>query len=46
MIKVSKSGRTGRIESIQRISNVDAAGVERAVPHALRVRDLSPRWGG
>ena len=46
VIKVSKSGRSGRIESIRRISNVDAAGVERAVPHALGVRDLSPRWGG
>lgn len=46
VIKVSKSGRSGRIESIQRIVNVDAAGVDRADPHALRVRDLSPRWGG
>jgi hypothetical protein len=46
VIKVSKSGRTGRIESIERISNIGADGVERADPHALRVRDLSPRWGG
>jgi hypothetical protein len=46
VIKVSKSGRSGRIESIQRIANVDAAGVDRADPHALRVRDLTPRWGG
>ncbi len=46
VIKVSKSGRSGRIESISRIANVDAAGVDRADPHALRVRELSPRWGG
>ena len=46
VIKVSKSGRSGRIESIQRIANVDPAGIDRADPHALRVRDLSPRWGG
>ena len=46
VIKVSRSGRSGRIESIQRISNVDPAGIDRADPHALRVRDLSPRWGG
>jgi hypothetical protein len=44
VIKVSKSGRDGRIESITRIDNVDAAGVDRADPHALRVRELSPRW--
>jgi hypothetical protein len=46
VIKVSKSGRSGRIESITRITNVDPAGVDRADPHALRVRDLTPRWGG
>ncbi len=46
VIKVSNSGRSGRIESIQRIANVDPAGIDRADPHALRVRDLSPRWGG
>jgi DNA-binding beta-propeller fold protein YncE len=46
VIKVSRSGRDGRIESIQRIANVDAAGIDRADPHALRVRDLTPRWGG
>ena len=44
VIKVSKSGRSGRIESISRITNVDPAGVDRADPHALRVRDLTPRW--
>jgi DNA-binding beta-propeller fold protein YncE len=43
VIKVSKSGRSGRIESIQRIANVDPTGIDRADPHALRVRDLSPR---
>jgi hypothetical protein len=41
VIKVSKSGRSGRIESIQRIANVDPAGVDRADPHALRVRQLT-----
>jgi DNA-binding beta-propeller fold protein YncE len=46
VIKVSKSGRSGRIESITRISNIGADGIERADPHALRVRELSPRWGG
>jgi DNA-binding beta-propeller fold protein YncE len=46
VIKVSRSGRSGRIESITRISNLGADGIERADPHALRVRDLSPRWGG
>jgi DNA-binding beta-propeller fold protein YncE len=46
VIKVSRGGRDGRIESIQRIANVDPAGVDRADPHALRVRDVSPRWGG
>jgi DNA-binding beta-propeller fold protein YncE len=41
VIKVSRSGRSGRIESIQPISNVDATGVDRADPHALRVRSLT-----
>lgn len=41
VIKVSRSGRSGRIESISRIANVDAAGVDRADPHALRVRKLT-----
>jgi hypothetical protein len=39
VIKVTRGGRGGRIESIARISNVDSAGVDRADPHALRVRD-------
>jgi hypothetical protein len=46
VINVSKSGRSGRIERVERIANVDAAGVDRADPHALRVRELTPRWGG
>jgi DNA-binding beta-propeller fold protein YncE len=41
VIEVSKSGRSGRIQSIQPISNVDATGVDRADPHALRVRKLT-----
>jgi DNA-binding beta-propeller fold protein YncE len=46
VIKVTRRGRGGRVETIARISNMDGAGIDRADPHALRVRDLSPRWGG
>ena len=46
VIKVNDDGRTGEIESISRIANVDAEGVDRADPHAVRIRELSPRWGG
>ncbi|HWM10444.1 MAG TPA: hypothetical protein VNO82_13925 [Solirubrobacteraceae bacterium] len=46
VIKVTRGGRSGEIESIQPISNLDAGGENRADPHAVRVRDLSPRWGG
>ena len=41
VIKVSRTGRSGRIESITRIENLDPAGVDRADPHALRVRELA-----
>jgi DNA-binding beta-propeller fold protein YncE len=46
VLKVKDGGRTGEIESIARIANVDPAGIDRADPHALRVRRLSARWGG
>lgn len=38
VIRVEQGGRTGELKTIARISNVDAAGVERADPHGLRVR--------
>jgi hypothetical protein len=38
VIKVRKGGKTGAFEAIARIANIDAAGVDRADPHALRVR--------
>ncbi len=43
---VEDAAAAGEIESIARIANVDTAGVDRADPHALRVRELSPRWAG
>ncbi|MGH2947603.1 MAG: YncE family protein [Solirubrobacteraceae bacterium] len=46
VIRVTRGGRSGEIESIRRIANVDPAGVDHADPHGLRVRALSPRWGG
>jgi hypothetical protein len=38
VIKMRKGGKTGAFEAIARIANVDAAGIDRADPHALRVR--------
>lgn len=38
VIKVLESGRSGRFESRASMSNVDAAGVERADVHAMAVR--------
>ena len=38
VIKVKQGGRDGDFEGIARISNIDAAGVERADVHALAVR--------
>jgi len=38
VIRVEQGGRTGELAEIARISNRDAAGVERADPHGLRVR--------
>jgi hypothetical protein len=41
VLKVKDGGRTGKVERITRIANVDVAGIERADPHALRVRRLN-----
>ncbi|MGH3044261.1 MAG: hypothetical protein ACRDM2_06010 [Gaiellaceae bacterium] len=38
LIQVKKDGRTGALRGIARIANVDAAGIDRADPHGLRVR--------
>jgi hypothetical protein len=38
VMQVLASGRSGRFESVARVSNVDASGVERADVHALAVR--------
>lgn len=40
VIRVRDGGRGGDLIEIQRISNPDAGGVERADPHGLRVRRL------
>ena len=41
MLKVKRGGRTGEVQTVQRIANVDLAGIDRADPHALRVRTLN-----
>ncbi len=38
LIQVKKNGQTGALRGIARIANVDAAGIDRADPHGLRVR--------
>jgi len=38
VIRVEQGGRAGTLQAIARISNLDAAGIERADPHGLRVR--------
>ena len=38
VIRVDEGGRSGTLQAIARISNLDAAGIERADPHGLRVR--------
>ena len=40
VIRVEQGGRTGVLETVVPITNVDAAGVDRADPHALRVRQV------
>jgi DNA-binding beta-propeller fold protein YncE len=41
VLKVKRGGRTGEIKTVARIANVDLAGIERADPHALRVRRIN-----
>jgi hypothetical protein len=38
VIQVTQGGRAGALKSVVRISNIDAAGVERADAHGIRVR--------
>ncbi len=38
VIQVTQGGRAGVLKSVVRISNIDAAGVERADAHGIRVR--------
>jgi hypothetical protein len=38
VIRVEQGGRTGELQAIARISNVDGGGIERADPHGLRIR--------
>jgi hypothetical protein len=38
--QVTEGGKSGFLKAVVRVSNVDAAGVERADPHAARVRRL------
>jgi DNA-binding beta-propeller fold protein YncE len=38
VIRVEQDGRSGELQAIARISNLDAGGIERADPHGLRVR--------
>jgi hypothetical protein len=37
-MRIEEEGRRGDVIGIVRISNIDAAGVERADPHGIRVR--------
>lgn len=39
VIRVSPDGKTGVLVAIARIANVDAAGIDRADPHGLRIRE-------
>lgn len=38
IVDVERGGRSGEVLGIVRVSNVDANGIERADPHAIRVR--------
>jgi hypothetical protein len=38
VIRVTQGGRSGVFTGIARISNLDGSGIDRADPHALRVR--------
>jgi DNA-binding beta-propeller fold protein YncE len=39
VMRITKGGRDGELKRIARIANLDAAGIDRADPHALRVRE-------
>lgn len=45
VIAVAEGGKSGRMTGVARISNVGADGVERADPHAIRVREISSSGG-
>jgi hypothetical protein len=38
IIEVDRRGESGSLVAILRVSNVDANGIDRADPHAVRVR--------
>jgi hypothetical protein len=40
VVRLKSSGRRGELVAIHRISNLDAANIERADPHGVRVRVL------
>jgi hypothetical protein len=40
VLEVSENGRNGRVAGLVRLTNVGTDGVERADPHAVRVRRL------
>jgi DNA-binding beta-propeller fold protein YncE len=39
VIRVTQGGRSGELQAIARIANVDATGIDRADPHGLRIRE-------
>lgn len=41
VLQVEQGGRRGGVKGVARVSRVDSAGVERADPHAVRVRRVS-----
>jgi hypothetical protein len=44
VLELLRDGRTGAVRGLARISNIDAANVERADAHGIRVRRLGFRW--
>jgi DNA-binding beta-propeller fold protein YncE len=40
VLRLRRNGRTGELVAVHRITNPDAAGVERADPHGVRVRRI------
>ncbi|HXG33442.1 MAG TPA: hypothetical protein VNJ11_08760 [Bryobacteraceae bacterium] len=43
VVRVEQAGRHGVFQAIHGVTNVDGAGVERADPHAIRVRQVHRR---